>query len=91
MANNTLGEIIIGPIGAQLSKPFEKHHWGTLPAKAGSRCQVRAETSFAAAYPATYSRASSGNMFFPSFPIIIAYDGCERFVIPIIANDLTTY
>lgn len=68
----TLGETIIGPTGAKLSKPLEKHHCGMLPANFGSRCHVLAETSFATVYPATYSRAFWEEISFPSFPITIA-------------------
>lgn len=49
----TEGDTSTGPRGANLSKPLLKHHCGTLPALAGSRCQPRAETSLETQYPAT--------------------------------------
>ncbi|KAF6793011.1 fungal specific transcription factor [Colletotrichum musicola] len=43
----TAGETSTGDRGQNLSKPLLKHHCGTPPALAGSRCHARAETSLA--------------------------------------------
>lgn len=42
-----------GPIGAKVSNPLEKPHWGTGPAKARSICSLRDEMSLPTVYAAT--------------------------------------
>lgn len=44
----TFRETSTGPRTANLSKPLLKHHCGTPPAKAGSRCHFRQEISLEA-------------------------------------------